>query len=229
MPGVSLIVAGGAHPEPSVVAALPEVGRCIAADSGADHAFDLGLDVDVVVGDLDSISPAGLDRVRSLGLAIRSSPTAKDQTDLELAIEVALEQVGDEHHDKIIVIGLGGGRLDHALANVTALADIAERAAALGRDVEVDGLIGSARLSVVRAHRELSGALGETVSLLPLLGSVDGVTTTGLEFPLDDEPLLAGSGRGMSNRFVARQATVEVRQGTLVAIQPFALRERLTR
>ena len=58
-----------------------------------------------------------------------------------------------------------------------------------------------------------------------MLGDVEGVTTTGLEFPLDDEPLRAGSARGMSNRFVANEATVTVRSGVLVAVQPFALRE----
>lgn len=215
MPGVTLIVAGGARPDPLVVAALPEIDRCIAADSGGDLAIDIGQRVDLLVGDLDSISAEGLEKIRSDGADLREHPRVKDQTDLELAVEAALE----DRPDRLVFVGLAGGRLDHAQANIGVLA----RSARPG--LVVDGLIGSARLAVIDERRTLTGALGETLSLLPVLGSVEGVTTTGLEFPLDDEPLLAGSARGMSNRFVANQATVELRSGVLMAIQPFALRE----
>ena len=215
MPGVTLVVAGGARPDPLVVAALPEIDRCVAADSGADLALAMGQRVDLLVGDLDSVSAAGLDRVRSSGADLREHPRAKDQTDLELAIDAAIE----DEPDRLLVVGLAGGRLDHELANIGVVA------AAARPGIEVDALIGSARLAVIQHRRVLPGALGETLSLLALLGTVEGVTTVGLEFPLDDEPLEAGSARGMSNRFVAREAVIEVRSGTLVAVQPFALRE----
>lgn len=218
MSGSTLVVAGGVRPDPLVVAALPEIARCVAADSGADLALGLDLPVDVLVGDLDSISDAGLEQLRSRGVAIRQFPSDKDKTDLELALEVALE--GDPA--KVVVIGLAGGRLDHALANIGALAAAVQSAA---DGTEIDGLIGSARLGVIRGQRTLHGALGETISLLPVLGAVEGVTTTGLEYPLVDEPLAAGTSRGVSNRFVANQATIEVRSGVLVAVQPFALRD----
>lgn len=215
MPGVTLVVAGGARPDPLVIAALPEIDRCVAADSGADLAIGMGLQVDLLVGDLDSISPAGLEQVRRDGGDLREHPRDKDKTDLELAIEAALE----DKPDRLIVVGLAGGRLDHELANIGVLA------AASQDGTDVDGLVGAARLAVIRHSRTLPGALGETLSLLPLLGTASGVTTTGLEFPLDNEPLLAGSARGMSNRFVANEATIEVRSGSLLAVQPFALRE----
>ncbi|MEM9565557.1 MAG: thiamine diphosphokinase [Actinomycetota bacterium] len=216
MPGVTLIVAGGARPDPLVVAALPEVDRCIAADSGGDLALAIGLQVDLLVGDLDSVSPDGLDRIRASGADLQEHPRDKDRTDLELAVDAAV----DGRPDRIVIIGLAGGRIDHALANIGVLA------AAARPGIDVEGLLGSARLAVVDGKRTLTGALGETLSLLPILGTVDGVTTAGLEFPLDDEPLPAGSARGMSNRFVANEATVEVRSGVLLAVQPFALRER---
>lgn len=215
MAGITLIVAGGTRPDPLVVGALPEVDRCIAADSGADLALAAGLHVDLVIGDLDSVSEGGLDRARDMGAEVRSFPRDKDATDLELAIEAAHQ----EPLDRLIIIGLAGGRLDHALANIGALA------AAARPGVDVDGLIGSARLAVIQGKRALEGALGETLSLLPVLGRVEGVTTSGLEYELRGEPLDAGSARGMSNRFIAREAVIEVRSGILVAIQPFALRE----
>lgn len=216
MPGTILVVAGGNRPDPLVVDALPPVDFCVAADGGADSARSLGLPVDAVVGDMDSISVGGLAALRAAGADVQEHPADKDQTDLELAMERAAE----ESPDRIVVIGLGGGRLDHALANMSVLA---------GRDygdTPVEGLIGSARLSVVRRTRQLNGEPGEIVSLLPLLGRAEDVTTEGLEYPLVSEPLEPGSGRGVSNRFVTTTATVTVGEGILLAVQPFALGNR---
>ena len=218
MPGVSLIIAGGARPEPSVFKALPDdIDLCIAADSGAEYALAAGLQLDVVVGDLDSISADALATVEAAGVEIRRHPAAKDRTDLELAFDRVLEA----EPDRVVVVGIGGGRLDHALANIGVLA-----ASARDGGFEVDALVGYARLSIINGARTLNGALGETLSLLAVLGGVEGVTTEGLEFPLYDEPLAAGSARGVSNRFVAPLATITVASGILLAVQPFALRER---
>jgi thiamine pyrophosphokinase len=119
-----------------------------------------------------------------------------------------------------VVIGIGGGRLDHQLANYTVLSSDRFHTAL------VEGLVGSARLTVVRGAVQLAGALGETISLIPIRGLAEGVTTDGLEYQLNDEPLYAGSARGVSNRFVAERATVSVTRGVVLAVQPFALRER---
>jgi thiamine pyrophosphokinase len=85
--------------------------------------------------------------------------------------------------------------------------------------VEVDALLGSARLEVVRRERTLPGAEGELVSLIPLGGPAEGVTTEGLRYPLSDETLAAGSSRGVSNVFAAEQARITVRRGVLLAIR----------
>lgn len=218
MPGTVLVVAGGARPDPLVVASLPAVDFCVAADGGGDFANALGIEVGALVGDMDSISDQGLAAIRSVGADIEEHPTVKDKTDLELAMLRAMELTPEQ----VVVIGIAGGRLDHELANFAVLA---------GEDFSaapVDALVGSSRLSVVRGERVLTGVLGETVSLLAVNGRAVGVTTEGLQFPLSDETLEAGSARGVSNRFVATRAVVTVRQGVLLSIQPFALKERST-
>ena len=214
MPGTALIVAGGARPDPLVVSSLPTFDFAVAADGGADAAVALGLRLDAVVGDMDSISGPILAELRAAGIDIRGYPAHKDQTDLELAFARAVE----EGPERIVVVGIGGGRLDHELANLAVLAADGYGGA------EVEGLVGSARISVIRGTRTLHGSPGETISLLPALGPVEGVTTVGLEFPLLSEALAAGSARGVSNTFVAASATVTVDGGVLFAIQPYALR-----
>ena len=90
----------------------------VAADSGVAHALALGLAVDVAVGDFDSLDPRVLEAVEAAGTRVERHPAAKDATDLELAIDVAVG-LGAA---RIVVLGGHGGRLDHFLANALVLA-----------------------------------------------------------------------------------------------------------
>ncbi|RLE35983.1 thiamine diphosphokinase, partial [Candidatus Acetothermia bacterium] len=85
--------------------------RTIAADGGFDRAAAAGIDVDEVVGDLDSIGPEGKDRLVGSDITVHIYPRAKDATDLELAIDLALAR----RPGRIVVYGGLGGRLDHML------------------------------------------------------------------------------------------------------------------
>ena len=101
---------------------LPDDAYVIAADSGLHHAERLGLAVDLVVGDMDSVDAAVLDEAVRNGSAIQRHPTDKDHTDLELAIDAALG-LGTE---RILVVGSHAGRLDHLLGSMGLLAATAE-------------------------------------------------------------------------------------------------------
>lgn len=183
---------------------------CIAADHGTDHAHSLGIRPDLVVGDLDSISAEALAWAEAASARIERHPQAKAQTDLELALERAVEA----NPDRIVVAGIGGGRLDHLLANFMVLAD--ER----WESVPIDALVDTAQVSVIHSERTLLGRPDELVSLLPIGADAQGVTTSGLGYPLADEDLGARSSRGVSNYFIAGEATVSLRSGTLLAVQP---------
>jgi len=182
----------------------------IAADGGVDRALALGLHVDLAIGDFDSVSAAGLAAAEAEGARVDRHPTAKDATDLELALDAAIA-LGPA---RIVVVGSGGGRLDHLLGSVLLLAD--ERYAA----AEIDAYLGEARVAVVRGSRTLAGAPGDLLSLLPVHGAAEGVTTEGLEYPLRDETLPPGTSRGISNVFSASEARITVERGCLLAVRP---------
>jgi thiamine pyrophosphokinase len=211
MPDTVLILAGGEAPRTDILTALPPAALCVAADSGIDHALALGLVPAFAVGDFDSVSAEGLAAAERAGTTIERHPMAKDETDLELALRLAVELVPA----RVVVAGIGGGRADHLLANLLALAD--RRYAG----PEVEGVVGTALISVVHDHRRLAGEVGELVSLLPVHGDAREVTTTGLAFPLGGETLRAGSGRGVSNVFAEASASVLVGDGSLLAVQPY--------
>jgi thiamine pyrophosphokinase len=190
----------------------------VAADGGARHAAALGLRIDRWVGDGDSLGEAAIAELVAAGVPVDRSSPEKDQSDTELAIVAALER----SPSAITILGaLGGPRADHAIANLTLLS----MPALVGLDVRL--VAADARVRLLRAPGpdgspssvELDGRVDDLVSLLPVGGDAVGVSTTGLTYPLDDEPLLDGLTRGLSNRRTAGLATVTLRSGRLLLVE----------
>lgn len=219
----ALIVADGDTPERERLdAAWPGwadgVGLVIAADGGASGAERLGLALDLLIGDMDSIDVEHLARLRDAGVRVELAPVAKDETDTELAVQAALARGADG----LTILGaFGGRRFDHALANVglLALPVLADRA--------VELLDATTRVTVVRApdtggrpvHRPLPGRVGDTVSLIPFGADVAGITTEGLRYALLDGTLTVGPARGLSNVRLVSEAAVTVRRGLLLIVE----------
>jgi len=211
-----VVVAGGEPVAPSLVAALPGRATVVAADGGVDLARRLGWAVDVAVGDFDSISAGARGDLDADGVDVRWHPTDKDATDLELALDVADEVAPDGAVCRVLVLGLEGGRPDHALANL--LVASAPRFDRL--DVEL--VLAQGRAWVVRDV--LAGELtaGELLSLVPVHGPAT-VSASGLQWPLDRTTLPAGTTRGVSNVAVGGPIRVTVHEGTVLCLTPRTL------
>lgn len=214
---VAVVVADGDIPERVALDAawpgwLATPHLVVAADGGAAGAEALGLRVDVLVGDLDSIEPARRAALEAAGTAVERWPRDKEASDTELAIRTALRHAP---HRLVVLGAVGGERLDHALANL-GLLFLGELGAA-----EVAILDARSRTRGLRGPAEivLEGPVGDLVSLLPAGGPVSGVETDGLAFPLAGETLEAGSTRGLSNERVAPLAHVRLRSGSLLVIE----------
>ena len=181
----------------------------IGADGGTRHILALNLMPDAVVGDLDSLEPATVTRLIAQGVDVERYPVAKDQTDLELAIERGLRAGADE----ILLLGALGGRLDQTIANLLILAQrhwpVPLR---LAEDNQLAQVLRSGETLALQA------APGSTVSAIPLSPAVTGITYTGLEYPLIDATLTIGSTRGVSNVVASSPATVTIRDGVLLVV-----------
>jgi thiamine pyrophosphokinase len=206
----TIVVVAGGHPFEDSVPALPAGDFVIAADGGVDRALVLGLHVDLAIGDFDSVTTAGLAAVEAAGARVEGYPAAKDATDLELALDAALQL----EPSRILLIGSSGGRLDHLLGSLLLLGD--ERYAG----VTIDAWLGAAQAHVIRGTRTLAGAPGDPLSLFPLHGPAVGVSTEGLDYPLHGETLAAGTSRGTSNVFAAALVRISVTRGCLIAVRP---------
>jgi thiamine pyrophosphokinase len=196
------------------------VALVVAADGGWDKAEALGLRPALLVGDADSLAADRFEALAREGVAIERSPVAKNESDAELALLAALRRGAT----RISILGaLGGRRFDHALANVglLSLPDPGQ--------VEVELLDATTRVRLLRApagdaaapsvRMALPGRSGDLVSLLPLGEPAEGVTTSGLLYPLHDEALLPGPARGLSNVRTDPEAAVWLRGGRLLIVE----------
>ena len=184
----------------------------VAADGGARWLAAQGLRPNLVVGDLDSLDRREIERLQESGARVVPQPAEKDASDTELAVEAAITAGAD----RIVLVGaFGGSRVDHELANLMLLVEPAfsqvdlrlQRSSTLVR-----GISGNRSL-VIEAE------VGETVTLLPLGSDAIGVSTRGLRYALDQETLLMGRSRGLSNVVIGQPASVSIRAGSLLVIE----------
>jgi thiamine pyrophosphokinase len=209
---VAVIVAGGTSlPRPGLRAQLPRTpDLVVAADSGVEHAQWLGLGIDVVVGDLDSVDAAALAKAVDAGARVERHLVEKDKTDLELALDVAVAEGGAGM--SCVVVASVGGRLDHALANLLLLA------APVYAGVSVEAYVDDWHVVVVRGSKALPARPGGLVTLLPVGGPAEGVVTAGLRYPLRGETLPIGTTRGVSNEAGTTGVVVDLVAGVLLAL-----------
>ncbi|NTV63644.1 MAG: thiamine diphosphokinase [Oscillochloris sp.] len=181
----------------------------IAADGGGNALYVTGFVPHLVVGDLDSLDPAAAEYFRTTSAEVRRYPAEKDETDLELALLIAIERGATQ----IDILGAIGGRWDQGLANVAMLA-LPELASVRVRLCDL-----TQEAFLVRATAEIQGQIGDVVSLLPLGGAVHGITTRGLYYPLEEATLRFERSRGVSNVMTASPAHVAIREGLLLVIR----------
>lgn len=180
----------------------------IAVDGGLRHLRRLNLAPHLLIGDLDSASLADVQWAAANGAEIRRYPRQKDETDLELALQAAL-QAGCR---SILLAAALGGRLDQTLGNLFLLM----RPELEGLDVRLDD--GLEEVFLIRQQTELHGQAGEIVSLLPLNGPALGVKTRDLRYPLNEETLYPDKTRGISNVMTGGRAGVSLHSGLLLCI-----------
>jgi thiamine pyrophosphokinase len=182
--------------------------RVIAADGGMKHAAALGVVPELWVGDFDS-SDTALDGAFA-NVPRQKFPTAKDKTDGALAIDEAILR-GATH---ISLVGGFGGRFDHALSHGVQLLALAERGIACfmtSGDEEAHPLLKELTLTDL--------TIGTRLSILGL-SALEGLSITGVRWPLDRVDVPLGSTWTVSNE-VDGDVHVSLKRGrALVVVYP---------
>lgn len=168
----------------------------ICADGGLRHAQNLGLVPDILLGDMDSVKSV------PDGMQTKVFPVRKDETDGEIAVQYALSEGAEE----IVMVGFSGCRLDHTLTNIYFLKMIA--------DAGKSGVFLDDKNEIYCLTKKvtLTGRAGDLVSIVPIC-DMAGVTTDGLEYPLQGEAMYFGKSRGVSNVMTGDMCTITTESG----------------
>ncbi len=205
-----VVFANGELPDrQKALSLLQPSDEIVCADGGTRLALSLGLEPNVIIGDLDSIEPAARESALASGAKVQQYPHDKNETDLELALRYAVAQAPSS----IVVIGALGRRLDQTIGNI-ALLTAAELA-----DVDVRLDDGLEEAFFCRSQAEIRGERGEIVSLIPWGATpAQGVHTEGLRWTLHGETLYPDKTRGVSNEMLERTARIRLAAGLLLVI-----------
>jgi thiamine pyrophosphokinase len=204
-----VIFANGELPDLDKARGLIQQGDTIlCADGGTRHALALHLQPDLIIGDMDSAEKEDFQRLKDAGVSIELFPHDKNETDLELAIQRAIEL----NPTQLIIVGGLGGRLDQTLANISLLTNTQLSAF----DVRLDD--GIEEIVVCRDQVRVQGKRGDIVSLIPWGGPVTEVQTMNLRWPLDKETLYPDRTRGVSNEMLGESASVTIGSGLLLVV-----------
>jgi thiamine pyrophosphokinase len=181
----------------------------LCADGGALNAVKFGFTPQLIIGDLDSLTDPQISEFTSKGSTFLRHPPEKDETDLELALYWCAEHDAKTIH----IIGGLGGRFDQTLANIYLLS--------LPRldDIHVEIIEAEQSIRLLKSGKhQIHGHAGDTISLLPIGDTVQGITTTALKYPLNNESLTLGPARGVSNVMDSDTATISIRKGLLIMV-----------
>jgi len=204
----AIIFAGGTlQPGKAVDAVLAHADLIIAADSGADIALRYGLTPSIIIGDFDSLVTP-LQALEDMGSEIIRAAQEKDETDTELAVQIAIERGATTI---TILGGLGGIRFDHTIANILLLA---------GYETTIRIVDGGTTCWLLRGPGRtlIKGKTGDLLSLFPLTVEARGIETHHLCYPLHGDSLAFGKPRGVSNVLTHDEAWVSLTDGMLLII-----------
>ena len=181
----------------------------IAADGGYLAAKSVGISPDMIIGDFDSASAPE----DSEAFVVKLNRD-KDDTDTLAAVKAGLRR----GHNKFVIYGGTGGRLDHTVANFATLAYL-NAFGAHGYLVSRD----SVATVITDEKFTLPKSVHGTVSVFAYGGTASGVTLKGLKFPLGDYEMTPDFPIGVSNETVdGKTAEISVKHGSLLIIFPRA-------
>jgi thiamine pyrophosphokinase len=205
-----IIVGNGNIEDTSILTEnISEGDFTICCDGGLRHTFNEGIMPSIAIGDFDSVSPQILDFYEKRGVRIEKYPPEKDFTDLELAIKFA---VGLEP-EEILIFGCIGTRIDHTFAAMNTLMR-AESAGVRGYIMDNHN-----KIALIKDRIYIHGKRGDLVSLMPFTEEVQGITTKGLKYELDNFNMKIGVSLGVSNELIGDTAEISLKKGYLFVMQ----------
>lgn len=197
----ALIIINGTLPNSALVEPLLQTcDLIICADGGANQAIKRGIMPDFIVGDFDSINSKTIGHFADTSFIHLPDQNA---TDFEKTLQIALEK----GVDSATVLGISGARFDHQLCNLNVMEKYNPK-------IELNFVDDWGTGFFITSRLEFEGEIGQQISL-HAMRRVEGIVTSGLKYPLQNEALEWAVRDGQSNEIVANPVGISLTSGCL--------------
>ena len=192
---------------------IGEGNFCIAVDGGYAYCRQLGIEPDLIIGDMDSL-PGNLrgeieETIKARPEMVVCLCPEKDDTDMLAALRIGMQKGYKDYR----IYGALGGRMEHTIANIQCLCYLKNNGAR-GTILE-EGIA----ITVIKNEKVSFGKRNKGyLSLFSLGERAEGVTITGMKYPLNYALVTNDYPIGISNEFIGEEGMVEVKNGMLLAI-----------
>ena len=204
----ALIIANGAECSNELLGQLLEWSPIvIVLDNAMERVVNLGIKVDVLLGDFDGDFNPEIYKEKQFPLEIVHAPN-QDKTDLEKAFDYLIEK----GHKAVNVIWATGKRADHTITNITNIV-------AYRNQLKIVIIDDHSKVFLLPNKYDKWYTANTTLSLIPI-GTVSGITTKNLFYPLNNEELTIGYRTGSSNHVTQDGlVSIEHKEGDLLLME----------
>ena len=177
-----------------------DFNEIIGVDGGTKHLFDRSITPDVVLGDLDSIEPLLLERIKSMNIDLIRYESNKDMSDFELSLK-NIEKPGEKN---IFLIGGEEGEVDHLFSIFSLLSTF--------KYTENLTWFYQEKTILFRKNITIKIKKGRNFSVIPIT-NIKSLTITGAEWELNQEDIRAGSSKTLRNLSKSDTISIDCESG----------------
>jgi thiamine pyrophosphokinase len=206
----ALIIANGAACQPELLGQLLEWSPLVVVlDSAMERVMELDIKVDVLLGDFDRNFEPEKYQTEQFPIEIIHTPD-QNKTDLEKAFDYLITR----NIPAVNVVWATGRRADHTITNITNITRYRDA-------LKIVILDDHSKVFLLPKKFEKWYPANTPISLIPI-GSVTGIHSSNLFYPLQDDTLTIGYRTGSSNH-VAQDGivTIEHEEGDLLLMECF--------
>ncbi|WML43661.1 thiamine diphosphokinase [Neobacillus sp. PS3-40] len=210
---INILAGGPIDLVPDLTDFIQENCIWVGVDRGVFFLLERKINPDIAFGDFDSVSPEEMVEIEKHVDHLNKFKPEKDETDLELALNWALEQNPTE----IRLFGASGGRLDHFFANVQLLIK-----PVLANNLTTIYLIDQKNSVSVKSagkHTISKDVTKKYISFVPVTLNVTNLTLKGFKYPLNNCHIPLGSTLCISNELLGDDGTFSFSEGILIVVR----------
>ncbi|MDR0695095.1 MAG: thiamine diphosphokinase [Prevotellaceae bacterium] len=201
-----VILADGEFPTHAIpLQALESADAIVCCDGAAGKLCAYGKTPDYIAGDLDSLP----DELKTRFAGRLYCVASRETNDLTKAVDFCLQRGAAQ----LKILGAGGLREDHTIANVSLLADYAAKC-------HVEMITNYGTFVIISKTSTLESAAGQQVSIFSLTPSAK-ISSTGLKYPLRRQ-CLDSWWKGSLNEATGARFTLSFNKGIFIVFRTHA-------